>query len=393
MTGTTNSNPDPGLPQRTDVLVVGGGIAGASTLYHLARYGVEATLVERGRVAGGATDAAAGVLTPPLRQPYHETVHDRGAEEARAIWAFARRSVAGMGEALRDIGAHEDAELDLSGGHVLAEPHTKEAVRRSYAGLADAGFPVTWLERDAVVEACGARGLIGGYRLEGGGAMSPGTATRALAGWAASHGCTVVEQTRVREVVRGDDGLVCRTDTGEVRAGMVVYATHTDSRPFSALVGDEVVPIRGQGLRARGPGLPTQRGCFATHWKMNVWRQDSHGTLHVSGWRHNAWDRSYWKTRPELDDRLQKDLESWVRNAFPGVTLEITHRWSGIFGWTSDYLPLVGPLPGAPDEMVITGFSGGGLPFAFESGRILAAAIAGKEPVPGARLFNPRRFL
>ena len=52
-----------------------------------------------------------------------------------------------------------------------------------------------------------------------------------------------------------------------------------------------------------------------------------------------------------------------MRTAFPGVELEITGRWSGIFGWTSDYLPLVGPLPGAPDEMVITGFSGGGLPF------------------------------
>lgn len=381
------------LAESTDVLVVGGGIAGVSTLFHLARYGVGATLVERGRVAGGATDAAAGVLTPPLRQPYHETVHDRGAEKAREIWSFAQRSVAGMGEALTEIGAAEEAQLDLSGGHVLAEPHTKEAVRRSYAALSEAGFPVSWLDRDGVEEACGARGLVGGYRMDGGGAMSPGPATRALARWAASRGCSVVEGTHVREVVRGEDGLVCRTETGEIRARMVVYATHIDSRPFSALVGDEVVPIRGQGLRARVPGLSVRRGCFATHWKMNVWRQAPDGTLHLSGWRHNAWDRSYWKTRPELDERLQEDLETWVRTAFPGAKLEITDRWSGIFGWTSDYLPLVGPLPGAPDEMVITGFSGGGLPFAFESGRILAAAIAGKEPVPGARLFNPRRFL
>ena len=59
----------------------------------------------------------------------------------------------------------------------------------------------------------------------------------------------------------------------------------------------------------------------------------------------------------------------------------------------SDYLPLVGPLPGAPDELVISGFSGGGLPFAFECGRVLAHAVAGREPVPGGALFNPRRFI
>jgi len=381
------------LPSDTDVLVIGGGIAGASALFHLARYGVSATLVERDRVAGGATDAAAGVLTPPLRQPYHETVRDRGEDQAREIWSFALRSVTSMGEALREIGAEEEAELDLSGGYVLAEPHTKEAVQRSWSTLAEAGFPATWMDRDGVREVCGARGLVGGYRLEGGGAMSPGGATRALARWAGSNGCRVVDQTRVTEVTRGDDGLVCRTDAGDVRARMVIYATHTDSRPFSTLVGNEVVPIRGQGFQARAPGLSPQPGCFATHWKMNVWRQGADGTLYVSGWRHNAWDRSYWKTQPELDPRLQTDLETWVAHTFPETELEITRRWSGIFGWTSDYLPLVGSLPGTPDEMVITGFSGGGLPFAFESGRILAAAIAGRDPVPGARLFNPRRFI
>jgi glycine/D-amino acid oxidase-like deaminating enzyme len=174
---------------------------------------------------------------------------------------------------------------------------------------------------------------------------------------------------------------------------MVVYATHVDSRRFSALLGDEIVPIRGQGLAAEVEGLHSQEGCFATHWKLNVWRQDREGILHLGGWRHDAWDRSYWKTRPELDPRLQGDLEEWFHAAFPRVKLRAIRRWSGIFGWTSDYLPLVGPLPGAPDELVISGFSGGGLPFAFECGRVLAHAVAGREPVPGGALFNPRRFI
>ena len=85
---------------------------------------------------------------------------------------------------------------------------------------------------------------------------------------------------------------------------------------------------------------------------------------------------------------------SWFEQAFPDLGKpEVTGRWSGIFGWTADYLPLVGTLPGKANEMVIAGFSGGGLPLAFESGRLVAHAVAGEEPVPGASLFNPRRFL
>lgn len=381
------------LPDRTDVLVVGGGIAGASTLYHLARCGVAATLVERGRVGGGATEAAVGVLAPPLRQPFHQTVHDRGADRAREIWSFALRSIAGLGEALREMGAEEEAGLDLRGGHVLAESHSQHEVKLSFEALEDAGFPVRWLAPEEVRSASGGRGFTGGYLLEGGGAISPGPTARCLARAARQSGGRVVEGVTVKEASRKESSLVCHTDHGPVEASMVVYATHVDSRRFSALLGDEIVPIRGQGLSAQVRGLPAQEGCYATHWKLNVWRQAPDGELFLGGWRHDAWDRSYWKTRPELDERLQGDLEEWFRAAFPDVRLEVTRRWSGIFGWTSDYLPMVGPLPGAPAELVISGFSGGGLPFAFECGRVLAHAIAGKDPVPGGRLFNPRRFL
>lgn len=381
------------LPERTDVLVVGGGIAGTSTLYHLARLGVDATLVERDRVGGGATEAAVGVLSPPLRQPFHETAHDRGAEAASEIWGFALRSIAGLGEALRELGAEHEAGLDLRGGRVLAEPHTLHQVRLSFEALEAAGLPVRWMSPGDVEECCGGHGFSGGYILEGGGAISPGPTAQALARGAVERGARVVEGVSVDEVVRRDGALSCETDAGNLTASMVVYATHVDSRRFSALLGDEIVPIRGQGLSAEVEGLPPQHGCYSTHWKLNVWRQDPAGTLYLGGWRHDAWDRSYWKTRPELDERLQGDLEDWFQMVFPRVKLKVVRRWSGIFGWTSDYLPLVGPLPGAPDELVISGFSGGGLPFAFECGRVLAHAVAGKDPVPGAGLFNPRRFL
>ena len=388
---------DDELPDRADVAVIGGGIAGASAAWHMARLGVDVVLVEKERVGGGATSAAVGVMSPPVRQPYHETVHDRGEEVARDLWDFATRSIRGLGEALREIGAADRVGLDLSGGIVLSERHTDHEVERSYQALDDAGIEVEWLDRDAVRERVGGRGFTCGYRLVGGGALSAAPAARALARGAADAGARIVEGVLVDEVERVEGGgLRLRCDDRELRTEMVVYATHVESRRFSDLLGDEIVPIRGQGLVLELDRPFPSGGSFATHWKLNVWRRapGSDTTIFLGGWRHDAWDRAYWKMRPEIDERLQTDLATWFGHAFPELgTPTVTGRWSGIFGWTADYLPLVGPLPGTPAELVVGGFSGGGLPFAFESGRLVAHVVAGRDPVPGAAHFSPRRFL
>jgi gamma-glutamylputrescine oxidase len=380
------------LPTRTDVVVVGAGIAGTSAAYHLAAAGVDTLLVDRGRVGAGATTAAVGVLSPPLRQPFHETVHFRGVETAKRIWEFALRSVSGLGELLESAGYADEAGLDLSGGTIVAESHSLHEVEDSHRALEEAGLPVEWLTADELRRAVPGRGFRGGYRIEGGGCISPGPTAVCLARAAAAAGATVLEDANVSGVEKEDGSFVLRTDEGEVRAEMVVYATHVDSRRFSAFLGDEIVPIRGQGMIAADPGIRFA-GALSTHWKLNVWRSDSEGRLVLGGWRHDAWDRSYWKVRPELDEPLQKSIQEWFEQSFPAqAPLDVADRWSGIFGWTADYLPLVGPLPGRSGELVISGFSGGGLPFAFESGRVIASIVSEGEPVPGSELLNPRRF-
>lgn len=380
------------LPDEVDVLVVGGGIAGTSAAYHLAAAGVDTCLAERDRIGEGATAAAVGVLSPPMRQPFHQTVHFRGEETARVIWEFALRSVAGLGELLESRGETEAAGVDLSGGVVLAEGHTLHEMEDSHRALEEAGLPVEWLTAEQVRELTGGRGFRGGCRIEGGGRIEPGATARALARAARDAGATVVEHSDVGSVSREEGRMVCETDQDPVKAEMVVYATHVDSRRFSNFLGDEIVPIRGQGMKTVA-GTSDVRGSFSTHWKMNVWRTDADGRLILGGWRHDAWDRSYWKVRPELDEGLQGDIQGWFESRFPSsAPMEVEDRWSGIFGWTADYLPLVGPLPGRTGELVISGFSGGGLPFAFEAGRVIASVVTESDPVPGGDLLNPRRF-
>lgn len=390
------------VPAEVDVVVIGGGIAGASTLYHLAHAGVDALLLERDSVGGGATGAAVGILSPPVRQSFHEMARFRGIETASRIWRFALDSVAGLGEALREEGAAEAAELDLSGGTVLAESHSEHEVRHAFEALSKAGFPVSWIEAAAVRAEVGGRGFRGGYRIEGLGSMHPGAAARALVAGAAARSARVCEGTTVERVVFDEGGQRCVTDRGEVRARAVVFAAHTEGAAFVPLVRDAVVPVLGQALSARIVGGLRFPGAFATDRKLNVWRTTPDRRLALSGWRHDAWDRAYRRTRSELDPHLQDDLEAWFTHAFPDVRLTDVARWSGIFGWTADYLPLVGSLAAdvgprgrggrAASQVVVAGFSGGGLPFAFGAGRVAAAAATGEEAPDGAELFDPLRF-
>ena len=367
-------------------------MAGASAAFHLATGGVDVVLLERGTIGGGATAAAVGVLSPPLRQPYHETVHFRGRDQAIRLWRFAEASIQGLAQLLRDQGSAKEAELDLSGGYVLAEPHTNHEVKLAFDALAEDGFDVAWITPDEIRRLCGGRCFTGGYRIEGGGSVDPGATTVALTRAAESAGARIIEDVDVIGTEQQAGGVVCRADGAEIQCDEVVHATHTDAGKFSAFLREEIVPIRGQGFSAE-PIPASFPGCFSTHWKLNLWRQSAAGRVIMSGWRHHAWDRAYRKSEPAVDQHLQGDILRWFESCFPAsAPLEVKHRWSGVFGWTADFLPMVGAIPGSPREFVISAFGGGGVPFAFECGRSIAHDLISGAPVPGGEIFSPARF-
>src|SRR5947199_10390538 len=94
------------LPEKADVLVIGGGIAGTSLLWHLARRRIDSVLVERRHLAAGASGRNAGFLLAGVASSYAEAVQTYGREKAREVWGLTNENHDRMIEAARgqDVG-------------------------------------------------------------------------------------------------------------------------------------------------------------------------------------------------------------------------------------------------------------------------------------------------
>src|SRR2546430_13267655 len=105
------------LPEKADVLVIGGGIAGGSLLWHVAGRRIEAVLVERRHVAWGASGRNAGFLLAGVASSYAEAVRTYGRGKAREVWELTNENHDRVVEAAR---GHQFGYPGLGGAGVAA---------------------------------------------------------------------------------------------------------------------------------------------------------------------------------------------------------------------------------------------------------------------------------
>src|ERR687884_1741363 len=119
------------LPERTEVVVVGGGVMGTSTAFHLAEAGVDVLLVERGQLAGGSTSKAAGGVRAQFSDALNIALGARGLE---AFARFAERPG-------QEIDLHRNGYLFL-----LTRPDDVAAFEAAVALQNDLGVPTRLLD-------------------------------------------------------------------------------------------------------------------------------------------------------------------------------------------------------------------------------------------------------
>ena len=358
--------------ERYDVAVVGGGIAGVSVAYWLKRLepALTVVLLERERLARGASGRNAGFLLQGTDADYASAVERHGRERARRLWQLTQETRDGLVRALAgvEIGLEQNGSFTVAG-----DADEDERLRRSAELLHEDGVAAEYVGSDATAERVGCRGLGGALFVPSGAALDPARAVRALA---RRSGADVLEQWPVGrvEAARGSVRLV--GPRGVVEAERVVIALNAYLPRLVPELADVVRPVRAQ-MGATAPQPIRLRHPIYTHAGYFYLRQLPTGEVLVGGARHLHRDEEigYADTTTEP---LQADLEAYLRRHFPDLAAPAVRQWSGTMGFGADGLPGFGLVPERPGAWWVGGFTGHGMGYAFRAGRTVAAAVLGQ---------------
>jgi glycine/D-amino acid oxidase-like deaminating enzyme len=360
-----------------EACVIGGGVAGLSCALALARHGIDTLLLEAGTVAGGASGRNGGFLIAGTAVFHNDARALMGPERARAVYAdtlAAQDEIVALAE---ELGVAE--HVRRTGLLRLAvDEEEAEHVRAHAAALRADGFPAELVERDELPPALRRSGLVG-CLTEHDAALHPVRWYRALAAAAEAAGARICEGTRVvAPVPAPGEGLVA-TDHGQVQARHVVVAA---DGALPVLVPDYADRVRARRLHmvATAPLPHAFDTLVYARWGHEYFQQLPDGRVLAGGFSDTDGEGSYTDSdagEPLVWERVHRYLREEL-----GLDGELTHRWTGVVGYTEDQLPYAGEVPGRPGLHAAGGYSGHGNVPGYMCGRDIADAIAGGPPGP-----------
>jgi dimethylglycine dehydrogenase len=376
------------------VVVIGGGIAGVSTLYHLTRLGwSDVVLVEAHELTSGSTWHAAGLCTQ-FNQSYN-------------LMGLLKYSL----DLYEGLEAETGQAVDLHRCGSVRIATTTDRIHQfeHVQGIAEnVGVPMEIVSPERARElfpfATGEDVLAAAF-LPSDGHVDPTGVTNALARGATDGGASIVRHTRVTGLAREQGGWVVSFADGEIRSEHVVIAAGQWSREVARLAGVElpIVPLQHHyvvtepiaEIEARAAELPVFRDPDNSFYA----RQEGGGLL-VGPFEPNpkAWGLD------GIPDGFHARLLAPDLEQIEGCLVAAAGRIpvfgdtglrsviNGPDGYTPDGKCLMGPLPGRRGLHVLAGFSIFGIVFGGGAGRYAAEWIVEGQPSDNMWELDVRRF-
>ena len=421
--------PDPRLPKRVDVVVIGGGIVGASTALELAERGVSVLLCEKGQIGAEQSSRNWGWVRIALRDPREIPL----MIEAKRIW--------------QGLDARTGRKTGYKVTGIFCEARTVQK-RADYARWAENLKPhgidcglVSKAEMDQLLPGHQMAGQAGLY-APGDGRAEPQLVAPAIAEAARDAGAHIVTSCAVRSVdVAAGRVAGVMTERGRVACDAVVLAGGAWSRLFAGNAGIELPQLKvlstvmrtspvsngptvsvwadGYALRRREDGGYTVASgtentvdivpdsfrlaraflpALADEWRTLRFRPSGR-------WWQEAGEARRWTPDSETPFERCRVLDpepsarvlrsAWVnaRRAFPALQgADIMQSWAGLIDVTPDAIPVISPVGDLSGLHIATGFSGHGFGIGPGAGRLMADLVTGAAPVVDPHDFRLARF-
>jgi sarcosine oxidase subunit beta len=347
-----------------EVAIIGGGIMGAATAYHLARRGcTDVVILEKDLLAQASTGLSAG----GIRQQFSHPANIRLSQEAVRVFERFEQEF-GVNMEFRQVGYLFLAQSE----EVWQEFLTNVELQRRH------NVPVEALSPDEIKHRwpyLNVEDLRGGTFCAKDGYADPYMAAMGFANAARRLGVRIEEQTKVT-TIRMEGGKVrgVETTNGPIAAPVVVNV----AGPW----GGEIAKLAGLNL----PVKPYRRQVFVTKAFDAIpkpvpmildiepafyFRGEGPGVLMGMSDPHEPssfnlnWDYSF----------MEKVIDKAFHRAPILEEAEIGRGWGGLYAITPDDNPIIGAMPGIEGHFCAIGFSGHGFQQAPTVGRILSELI------------------
>ncbi|MDP6974252.1 MAG: FAD-dependent oxidoreductase [Gammaproteobacteria bacterium] len=386
------------MKNKVQVVVIGGGVVGAGTLYHLAKKGwTDVALVERKDLTSGSTWHAAGLL-PLFNMSY-------------SVGKLHQYSVDFYHELEQETGMN--VGFSVVSNIRLANCQDRMDEYKYYSGVGSTvGVNVKFLTPDEVKEVwplCNTEGLVGAIQHPDDGYIQPADLTQALCKGARNHGAEIYEYTKVVALEQQKDhSWIVKTDKGDIACEHVVSCTGNFARKTGEMVGLDipVIPVQHQFIvtephpkimERKKQGLP-EMGVLRESDAGYYLREEAGGMIlgpyekgapvcYIDG---PSDDCQYELFNSDLD-RLMPHIECCMHRVPAFGEVGVKDVYNGAIAYTPDGNPIVGPAPGLKNFWLNEGHSFG-ITAAGGAGWQLAEWMIDGEPTVDMMGVDPRRF-
>ena len=297
------------LPDRTRIVVIGGGVAGASIAYHLAAAGErDVLLLERAELTSGSTFHSAGMVGQLRADPTLTRMNMYSVELYRTLQA----------------GAQPPGWMETGSIRLASSPERLQELRRQLSWARVAGLPMELIGPGEVAElfpAVSLGGVVGGVFLPTDGYLDPSGLCYSLVAGARAAGVRISQHTKVVGLdITGGRVRAVRTDSGDVECESAVIAGGMFAAELGRLAGIRVpvLPMSHQYLVTEPiAGLPDGLPSLRDPDLLVYYRPEGPGLL-VGGYERTA---APFAAGPDRFDAVPADFngkllpEDWDRFA------------------------------------------------------------------------------
>lgn len=345
---------------KTDVLIIGGGMAGLLCAYQLHQAGVPYVLAEADTICSGVTKNTTAKLTIQHGLIYHKLIGRFGVERARGYLAAQEEALAKY----RTLCRHLDCDYEEQDSYVYARDNLRN-IERELDALHRLGFPGEFTSQLPLPFS-----VAGGVKFPRQAQFHPLKFAAAI-----SQGLHIYEHTMVKELI----GRTAITNHGRIHAKHIVVATHF---PFLNRHGSYFIKLyQHRSYVLALEHAPNLNGMYVDQTQTGLSFRNYGSMLLVGGGGH----------RTGKQGGNWQELRQFVKEHYPESTEK--YHWAAQDCMSLDNMPYIGPYwSNTSDVYVATGFNKWGMTNSMVAATLLCDLVQGKQN-PYAEVFSPARSI